>query len=184
MSRTALLLMDLQNSNIAQVPDDYVSRAERALDTARAAGVPVIHIALRFREGHTDAHPRNKIFGALPAQLFTADDPGAAIHPAVAPAEGEIVVHKNRVSAFAGNNLQQILAAQDISHLVLAGISTAGVVLSTALQAADLDHRVTVLSDACVDPDPALHDTLITHVLARRVEVSSIDAWRDSLEAA
>ncbi|MGI5466700.1 cysteine hydrolase family protein [Streptomyces sp. CA-132043] len=184
MSRTALLLMDIQGNHLAHLPDDYLPRAVRALDTARAAGVPVIHVALRLRHGHTDAHPRNKIFGALPHHLFTADDPGAAIHPDVAPADGEMVVHKNRVSAFAGNNLRQILAAQDIGHLVLAGISTSGIVLSTALQAADLDHRVTVLSDACADPDPALHDTLINEVLARRGEVATIDEWAGTLTAA
>ncbi|MDI5964480.1 cysteine hydrolase family protein [Streptantibioticus silvisoli] len=181
MSRTALLLMDLQRTHIAHLPADYLPRAVRALNTARAAGVPVIHVALQLRRGHTDVHPRNKIFGALPPHLFTADDPGAAIHPDVAPADGEIVVHKNRVSAFAGNNLQQILTAQDVGHLVLAGLSTGGIVLSTALQAADLDYRVTVLSDACADPSPALHDTLINEVLARRGEVATVGEWERSL---
>jgi nicotinamidase-related amidase/MFS family permease len=184
MSRTALLLMDLQIHHLEHLTDDYLPRAVHALETARAAGVPVIHVTLRLRAGHTDAHPRNKIFGGLPPHLFTADDPGAAIHPDVAPAEGELVVHKNRVSAFAGNNLQQILAAQDIDHLVLAGIATGGIVLSTALQAADLDYGVTVLSDACADPNPALHDTLITEVLTRRGEVATVDEWARSLTAA
>ncbi|GAA3719151.1 cysteine hydrolase [Streptomyces tremellae] len=183
MSRTALLLMDLQAAHIARVPDDYLPRAVAALGTARSSGVPVIHVALRMRAGHTDAHPRNKVFGGLPGHLFTADDPDAAIHPDVAPAAGELVVHKNRVSAFAGNNLQQILAAQDIGHLVLAGISTGGVVLSTALQAADLDYRVTTLSDACVDPSPGLHALLVAEVLARRGEVATVDEWAGSLAA-
>jgi nicotinamidase-related amidase len=172
VSRTALLLMDVQRNHLARVPEDYLPRAVRALDRARAAGVPVIHVALRLRDGHVDAHPRNKIFGALPQHLYTADDPGAAIHPDVAPLDGEIVVHKNRVSAFAGNNLQQILAVQGVEHLLLAGLSTAGIVLSTALQAADLDYQVTVLSDACADPDPAVHDLLTTEVLPRRVDVT------------
>ncbi|MFJ5289455.1 MULTISPECIES: cysteine hydrolase family protein [unclassified Streptomyces] len=184
MSRTALLLMDLQGNHLAHLPDDYLPHAVHALETARAAGVPVIHVALRLRQGHTDAHPRNKIFGALPPHLFTDGDPGAAIHPDVAPADGEFVVHKNRISAFAGNNLQQILAAQDIGHLVLAGISTGGIVLSTALQAVDLDYRVTVLSDACADPSPALHDTLINEILTRRGEVSTVDEWGQTLNAA
>ncbi|MCX4572208.1 cysteine hydrolase [Streptomyces sp. NBC_01571] len=183
MPRTALLLMDLQLNHVAHTPDDYLPHAVRALGTARAAGVPVIHVALRLRPGHLDAHPRNKIFGSLPSHLFTADDPGAAIHPDVAPAEGEIVVHKNRVSAFAGNNLQQILAVQEIDHLVLAGIATGGIVLSTALQAADLDYKVTVLSDACADPDTALHHTLVNDVLSRRGEVTTVEEWADSLNA-
>lgn len=184
MSRTALVSMDLQPHNLDHMPADYLPHAVHALDTARTAGVPVIHVALRLRPGHVDVHPRNKIFGSLPPHLFTADDPGAAIHPDAAPAEGEIVVHKNRVSAFAGNNLQQILAAQDIGHLVLAGISTGGVVLSTALQAADLDYRVTVLSDACADPSPALHHTLVNDLLARRCEVATVAEWALTLDAA
>jgi nicotinamidase-related amidase len=183
MPRTALLAMDLQLNHLAHMPADYLPHAVHALDTARAAGVPVIHVALRLRPGHIDAHPRNKIFGSLPSHLFTADDPGAAIHPDVAPAEGEIVVYKNRVSAFAGNNLQQILAAQDIDHLVLAGIATGGIVLSTALQAADLDYQITVLSDACADPNPALHHTLVNDVLTRRGEVTTVEEWAHTLNA-
>jgi len=181
MSRTALLLMDLQRTNLAHVSDDYLPRAIEALEAARTAGVPVVHIAVRLRDGHTDVHPRNKIFGGVPAHLFVADDPGAAINAGVAPADGEIVVFKNRVSAFAGNDLQQILAAQDITHLVLAGIATSGVVLSTALQAADLDYEVTVLSDACADRSPALHDTLVNDVFAHRGEVVTVEEWAKSL---
>jgi nicotinamidase-related amidase len=184
MSRTALLLMDLQVNHLAQMPADYLPHAVHALNTARAAGIPVIHVALQLRRGHIDAHPRNKIFGALPSDLFTADDPGAAIHPEVAPVDGEIVVHKNRVSAFAGNNLQQLLATQDIGRLALAGLSTGGIVLSTALQAVDLDYGVTVLSDACADPNPALHDILIAEVLSRRGEVATVDEWAHTLSTA
>ncbi|MGW0670160.1 cysteine hydrolase family protein [Streptomyces sp. NPDC002746] len=183
MSRTALLAMDLQLSHLCHMPADYLPHAVRALGTARAAGVPVIHVTLRLRPGHADAHPRNKTFGSLASHLFTADDPGAAIHPDAAPAEGELIVHKNRVSAFAGNNLQQILAVQDIGHLVLAGVSTGGVVLSTALRAADLDYRVTVLSDACADPDPALHHTLVNDLLARRCETATVAEWALALKA-
>jgi nicotinamidase-related amidase len=173
--------MDLQLNNVAHVPVGYLPAAVRALETARAAQVPVIHVVLQFRPGHVDAHPRNKIFGSLPAHLFTADDPGAAIHPDVAPRGDEIVVHKNRVSAFAGNNLQQILNVQAIDHLVLAGIATSGIVLSTALQAADLDYRVTALSDACADRDPDLHNTLVTKVFNRRGDVMTTSEWAESL---
>lgn len=182
MTRTALLAMDLQVSNLERVPDDYLARAVAALETARAAQVPVIHVIVRLRRGHVDVHPRNRIFGSLPAGAFTEDDPGAAIHPDLAPRGDEIVVHKNRVSAFSGNNLQQILAAQGIDDLVLAGIATSGIVLSTALQAADLDYGITVLSDACVDRDPDLHDALMTRVFARRGDVISTAEWASNLD--
>ena len=181
MSRTALLLMDLQLANIAQMPPSYLADAVRALETARAAEIPVIHVVLQLRPGHVDTHPRNKVFGSLPDGFFTADDPNAAIHPDLAPRDGEIVVTKNRVSAFTGNNLQQILSVQGIDHLVLAGLSTGGIVLSTTLQAFDLDYSITILSDGCADRDPDLHETLLTKVFNRRCEVTTISDWKDSL---
>jgi len=64
---------------------------------------------------------------------------------------------------------------------VLAGIATSGIVLSTALQAADLDYRVTILSDACAGRDPDLHDTLVTKVFARRGDVLTTSEWADTL---
>lgn len=181
MSRTALLAMDLQNTHLARVPEGYLPRAVRALDTARGHAVPVIHVALRLRPDRADVHPRNKMFGSVPAGLYTAADEGAAIHPDVAPLDGEIVVYKNRVSAFTGSNLHQLLGAQDIGHLVLAGVATGGIVLSTALQAADLDYDVTVLSDACVDPNPQLHDALVTGIFARRGGVATVEEWAEVL---
>ncbi|MDX6353509.1 MAG: hypothetical protein QOF98_412, partial [Streptomyces sp.] len=58
MPRTALLAMDLQRNVLTRVSADYLPHAVHALDTARAAGVPVIHVALRLRPGHLDVHPR------------------------------------------------------------------------------------------------------------------------------
>ncbi|MEN3264320.1 cysteine hydrolase [Pseudonocardia sp.] len=182
MYHAALLAMDFQLAHLTRMPADYLPRAARALDTARAFDIPVIHVTLRLLPGHVDAHPRNKIFGSLPPHAFTADDPGAAIHPAVAPLDGEIVVHKNRVGAFTGNNLQQILAAQDIDHLVLAGIATSGIVLATVVQAVDLDYRVTVLSDACADPNPDLHHTIVRDIFPRRSDVTTVADWTKSFE--
>src|SRR5690348_17878292 len=47
-----------------------------------------------------------------------------------------------------------------IGDLVLCGISTSGVVLSTLRQAADLDFGLTVLRDACADADDEVHRVL------------------------
>jgi nicotinamidase-related amidase len=62
-----------------------------------------------------------------------------------------------------------------------AGIATGGVVLSTVLQAADLDYCLSVLSDACADPDPDLHQALTVKVLSRRGDVLTSREWADSL---
>jgi nicotinamidase-related amidase len=74
-----------------------------------------------------------------------------------------------------------VLRAQGVQHLVLAGIATSGVVLSTLRQAADLDYRLTVLSDGCLDGDPEVHRVLLEKVFPRQAGVTTIADWAASL---
>jgi nicotinamidase-related amidase len=99
------------------------------------------------------------------------------VHPVVTPRDGEVVVTKRRVSAFSGSDLDAVLRALDVDSLVLTGIATGGVVLSTLRQAADLDFRLTVLSDGCVDADPETHRVLMDKVFPRQASVMTAEEW-------
>ena len=88
-----------------------------------------------------------------------------------------MTVTKRRVSAFAGSDLDVILRAGGITHLVLAGIATSGVVLSTLRQAADLDYQLTVLSDGCLDADAEVHRVLTEKIFPRQAGVVTIEEW-------
>jgi hypothetical protein len=82
-----------------------------------------------------------------------------------------MVVTKRRASAFArGSDLDMVLRAAGIEVLVLSGIATSGVVLSTVRQAADLDFSLTVLADACVYREEEVHRVLCQKVLARQAK--------------
>ncbi|GAA0971473.1 cysteine hydrolase [Streptomyces rhizosphaericus] len=180
-NKTALLVMDVQEGIVAHVQDPgYVERVSRAVDAARNAGIPVVYVAIGFRSGRPEASARNKIVGSLPPSLYTEDDPKIAIHTGVAPRPDEVVVTKRRVSAFAGSDLDVVLRSGDITHLVLTGVATGGVVLSTLRQAADLDFRLTVLSDACYDPDPEVHRLLIEKVFPSQAEVTTVEEWANT----
>ena len=97
--------------------------------------------------------------------------------PAIPPTADDIVVTKRRFSAFSGSDLEVILRAQNIRHLVLAGIITSGVVLSTVREAADKDYQLTVLSDLCADHDPEVHSLLINKVFPRQAAVMTYEEW-------
>jgi nicotinamidase-related amidase len=184
MAHSALLVMDVQQAITNRFTGDagYLPRLRDAIDAARAADVPVIHVVIGFRAGHPEISPRNKTFGALAqAGGFAAGDPGAEIHPDVAPAPGDIVVTKKRVSAFAGSDLDMVLRAGGIDSLVLTGIATGGVVLSTLRQAADLDYGLTVLADGCLDSDPEVHRVLTEKVFPRQADVVSVEEWIKSV---
>jgi nicotinamidase-related amidase len=182
MTTTALLVMDVQNGITQRISDPgYVPRVATAVRAARAAGVPVVYVVVGFRDGHPEISPRNKSFSALPDGVFTPGDPGAAIHPDVAPQPGDPVVTKRRISAFTGSDLEVLLRSGGVGHLVLAGLSTSGVVLSTLRQAADLDYRLTVLSDGCADPDTEVHRVLLEKVFPRQAEVTTVEEWTAKL---
>ncbi len=142
----------------------------------------MIHVVVGFRTGHPEISSRNKAFSALPRfGGFTQGEPGTEIHPDIAPQPGDIVVTKKRVSAFAGSDLDLVLRAGGVDSLVLTGIATSGVVLSTLRQAADLDFELTVLTDGCLDTDPEVHRVLTEKVFPRQAEVTTIDEWTRSL---
>ncbi len=75
-----------------------------------------------------------------------------------------------------------ILRAKEIDTLILFGIATSGVVLSTLLEASDADYRVLVVKDCCIDTDLHLHACLIEKLFPRRATMLSADELRDALK--
>jgi nicotinamidase-related amidase len=185
MAKSALLVMDVQQDIVSRFADDaeYLPRLGKAVDAAHAAGIPVVYVVVGFRSGHPEISPRNKTFSqiagasGLGSRGFAEGDPGARIHADVAPGDGDIIVTKKRVSAVAGRDLDMVLRAQGIDSLVLTGIATSGVVLSTLRQAADLDFGLTVLADGCLDNDSEVHRVLTQKVFPRQADVVSVDEW-------
>ena len=185
VSRAALLVMDFQNGIVERMGNDPVllGRMGRAISAARQAGLPIIYVHVAFRDGYPEISPNNRSFAALKGGLMpmTEADPSTAIHPAVSPQKGDVMVTKRRVGAFSGSDLDVVLRSLGVNALVLAGIATSGVVLSTLRTAADMDFEITVLSDCCADGDAAVHETLMTKVFPRQAEVLTTEEWQATL---
>lgn len=179
MAKQALLVMDVQRAVVDRYPDPaYLPRLGEAIAAARASGVPVLYVVVGFRPGYPEISPRNKMFGGMLGRAaMPGGDEALQVHPDVAPGPGDLVVTKRRVSAFAGSDLDMVLRAGDIDHLVLTGIATSGVVLSTLRQAADLDFGLTVLADGCLDNDPEVHRVLTEKVFPHQAEVTTVAEW-------
>jgi nicotinamidase-related amidase len=181
-----LLVMDVQRGIVDRFAEDgsYLDRLAGAIAAARGAGIPVVYVVIGFRPGHPEISPRNKTFSALAATgAYSAGSPPTEIHPAVAPDPADAVVTKRRVSAFTGSDLEVLLRGLGAGTLVLTGIATSGVVLSTLRQAADLDYGLVVLSDGCLDPDPEIHRVLTEKIFPRQAEVVTIGEWAGGLSA-
>jgi nicotinamidase-related amidase len=181
---SALLIMDVQRGIVDRFgrEDGFLGRLGSAATAARGAGIQVIYVVVGFRPGYPEVSERNKSFSAISGSgRFSEGDPGAAIHPEIAPEPGEVIVTKRRVSAFAGSDLDVVLRSKSVEHLILTGIATSGVVLSTLRQAADLDYRLTVLTDGCLDGDAEVHRVLVEKVFPRQADVTDIATWSAGL---
>ncbi|GAA0450340.1 isochorismatase family cysteine hydrolase [Streptomyces olivaceiscleroticus] len=181
---TALLVMDVQRAIVDIAVDDsaYLPRLRRAIEGARAANIPVIYVTIAFRPGFPEVGTRNKPLTAIAqAGLYVEGSPGTEIHPEVAPRPGDVVVTKKRASAFSGSDLDVVLRARSIDSLVLTGIATSAVVLSTLCQANDLDFGLTVLSDACLDTDPELHRVLVERLFPQWADVVGVADWLEAI---
>ncbi|WP_340015057.1 isochorismatase family cysteine hydrolase [Paenibacillus sp. FSL K6-1318] len=189
ISKSALLIMDMQKSVVSQFVKDREDLLpfQKAIETARSHAIPVIYVRVAFRPGYPEISSRNKMFGGIPDRAGAGADAVAAMEAAVQidesvqPQPNEPIVTKVRVSAFAGSDLDVILRSRQIDTLILSGIATSGVVLSTLREAADKDYALTVLSDACIDADPEVHRVLTEKVFPLQAEVRSVSEWAESL---
>jgi nicotinamidase-related amidase len=142
-AQTAVVLIDYQNeyrSGPLALPDEAIasSVARQLRAWADRAGIAVIHVLHR---------------APATAPIFAPDSSGIEPIVGLAPAEGETVIHKHLPSAFTGTGLAEILQAQGIETLLIAGYMTHNCVDSTAREAFHRGYRVGVIADASATRD-------------------------------
>jgi len=179
--------MDIQTNIVSRLGEsakNLISSLQGAIGTARAAGMPIIYVVVGFRPGLPEVSPDNKSFAAYKPKdgSLTGLEEPIQIYPAVTPQPGDIVVTKRRISAFTGSDLEVVLRSLKVQHLVLAGISTSGVILSTIREGADKDFHLSLLSDCCADPDPEVHTLLLSKVFPRQANILTADQWSAAIK--
>lgn len=171
-SRTAVLVIDIQVDfaspegalgayfDMAAV-QPAVSAAERLVDAARAAGVPVVFVGL-FTTPETDSpvwKERMRRRGGDPdneSALCREGEAGSNFY-GPQPTPGELVVKKARYSGFVGTTLDAQLKSMGVDTLVVAGLTTECCVDGTVRDAFSLDYHVFVAADACAAYEPDIH---------------------------
>jgi nicotinamidase-related amidase len=176
-ARTALVLMDFQPAVVGTLAESdaavLLANAGKALTWARSAGLTVAYVRVAFRDADYAAIPEhNRTFAPFRGGGMLADgSPECEIVDSLRPQRDEIVVRKTRFGTFSTTSLSLRLREAGIESLILAGISTSGVVLSTVRDAADQDFRIYVLADACADGNPHVHSLLTEAVFPHQAYV-------------
>ena len=177
---TALLVMDVQEATVKMLGENasFTQAITKAIQTARKNKMPVIYVVVGFRKGFPEVSANNKSFALLKSGAMNLDSEDAfKVHASVAPQADDIIVTKKRVSAFAESDLEVVLRSLEIKNIVLTGIATSGVVLSTLREASDKDYINTVLADCCADRDEEVHRVLTTKIFPRQAAVMTSEEW-------
>ena len=177
-ARTALLVMDYQNGILGLVDNapELLAGAKDAIARLRAAGGTIGYVRVGFADGEEPGGMMGRrVAPEVARTTFHADAPATQIHDDIAPQEGDIVVRKTRVGPFGTTDLDEQLRSRGIDTLILAGISTSGVVLSAVRDGHDRDYWLVVVSDLCGDPEQDVHAFLTERIFPRQAEVITRD---------
>jgi nicotinamidase-related amidase len=141
MANRALIVIDVQNEYFDGAlpvsyppPETSLANIGRAMDAARAAGVPVVVVR------HHDTEPD--------APIFREGSHGWELHPEIARRTPDHLVEKTLPGTFTGTPLESILAAAAVDTVTIAGYMTHMCVDTTARQAAHRGLAVEILNDA------------------------------------
>jgi nicotinamidase-related amidase len=184
VGKTALLVMDVQNDIVHMdgklggelgagamprliAEKNILHNIADLMTASRIAGVPIIHVRHVYRPDYLDMPNNISIFRTIKKIGALSDGSwGAEIHEMLKPAAEDFVVDKTRISAFYASTLAGLLEAQDLTHLIMTGIATDGVIDGTARDAADRGYHVTIPSDCCASTSEKAHNTILHGVLA------------------
>ena len=182
-ARATFLLIDMQNGFIDGASPLCIAGAAatvptcaRALEAARAHGVPVYHVRRTYAADGSDVETvRWKAWAEGGRPLSPADPISLDCPPELAPAPGEPVVVKPSWSAFFGTDLDALLRARGIGTIVLAGTTTPNCVRSTAYDGLALGFNVAVLRDATSSRSPEAQEANLADMEAAGIQLIHTD---------
>jgi nicotinamidase-related amidase len=173
-AQTALLVMHYQTDIMELFPSvapTLLANTRKLCDAARRSGVSVYFAKIQFSPGYPEVSPLNKNGqGVKQLGLFVDDE----ISPELGRQPNEPLIIAHRASVFFGTDLQARLSAQGVDTLLMVGIASTGVMLSSVAYASDADFRLFTVKDCCYDPDGVVHDHLFSTAFESRTAVLSL----------
>lgn len=174
---TALLVIDLQVDFLSS--DGYFARkgydpaplraiiptVNAVIASARQAGCTIIHTRQGYRADRADMTPyerwRRKRAGLEDTDVLLRSSPGFEIDPAIDVHPEDIIVDKTANGAFTHTELEHVLRARGITHLLFTGCTTDVCVHTTLREAQDRNFQNLLIADACASGDQYAHEAAI-----------------------
>jgi nicotinamidase-related amidase len=161
--------------NAQRIKDgNTMDKANQLISWARSQNIKIAHVKVGFSKNYNECSKVSPMFKKAPEyKVLQLDTWATEFHPQMDVQEHDIIVTKHRVSALYGTNLEVILRANQISEVIICGVSTSYVVESTVRELHDRDYKVTVIADACNAATQEAHDASLNN-MARIANILSL----------
>jgi nicotinamidase-related amidase len=138
---------------------------------ARAAGLPIFYSTGDTRPASrpTFVKSTHRRGGAIPPELL-------AIRTDFAPEPGDVVITKQRASAFFGTPLAAHLTQLGIQSLIIVGESTSGCVRASTVDGYSHGYHVTLVEECCFDRSDLSHKVNLFDLHHKYADVMKLDA--------
>ncbi|RUT34545.1 cysteine hydrolase [Arsenicitalea aurantiaca] len=176
-SATALLVIDMQRDFLSL--DGYFARQgydpsplrailptlNRLIAACRKAGIAIIHTRQGYRADLADMTPyekwRRERSGLAGTDVLLRSSRGFELVPELDVEPQDIIVDKTCNSAFTYTDLEHVLRARGITHLLFSGCTTDVCVHTTLREACDRNFQCLTISDACASGDQYAHEAAL-----------------------
>jgi nicotinamidase-related amidase len=128
------------------------------LAAARECGIPVFYVGSGYNQNYDGLNRSVSLFAEHePDRRLQVGSWGARFHAEIAPADGDTVLFRAGLGAFAGTVIGQLLPPADATYVYIAGVSTRLVVEAAVFEFTDRGYAVSVVEDCCAAASPEAH---------------------------
>jgi ureidoacrylate peracid hydrolase len=199
-ARCALIVIDMQNDFCSTegslagkgfdmtAPQAMAPRLDRLITCARAAGVRVVFVRTLHDETTDTPQWLGRVSDRTDAErtgITCRTGTTGADYYGVAPEDGDVVITKNRFSAFVGTNLDLTLRSPGVDSLLFTGVATEVCVESSVRSALFCEYWVTLVEDCAATYSRAAHDASVA-VVAQNfgsvVTAEKLESWWSGAE--
>jgi gluconolactonase len=183
----AMIIQDLQNDVIIEggafadsgapahaTSQNVVANVKGLAESARKAGVPVIHVWYIVDAGASGLKQNAPLFqGVKEANALVRGSWGAAPADGLEPQDGDHIVEKMRMNGFYDTRLDILLRGLGVETLIITGAWTNMSIEHTARHAADAGYRAVVASDGTSTVDDEWQNAALNYAMQNVASVGT-----------
>jgi maleamate amidohydrolase len=156
---------------------EAIEPTKRLFVAARAAGLPIFYSTV-----DCSRNTRPDFIRSTNRKSTSVDPAAYEIHSAFKPQPGDVIIRKQRASAFFGTPLIAHLTQLGVRSILLCGESTSGCVRATAVDAYSLGFHVTMVEECCFDRSPLSHQVNLFDLHHKYADVMHLEEVMRHLE--